>query len=128
MYDFPQSSPYPGGFNLGVAGLGSDTHKETSDFYEGVVTNLEPRWRIIICKNKIQWILQKRTAEPLHKGIWRGRSYVTTKEALIELCATRGLLSDPFARAKLDTLPELVSQYRKYKNNCAEAVGTPTRK
>ena len=73
MKDF-QSPPYPRGFNLCVAGLGSDTHKETSDFYEGVVTNLEPRWRIIICKNKIQWILQKRTAEPLHKGIWRGRS------------------------------------------------------
>ena len=105
MYDFPQSSPYPRGFNLGVAGLGSDTHKETSDFYDCVVTNLEPRWRIIICKNKIQWILQKRTAEPLHKGIWRGRSYVTTKECLIELCATRGLLSDPFARAKLHELP-----------------------
>ena len=92
MYDFPQSPPYPGGFNLGVAGLGSDTHKETSDFYRGIITKLAPRWRVIICKDQIQWILQKRTAEPLHKGIWRGRSYVTTKEGLIELCAMRGLL------------------------------------
>ena len=98
--------PYPRGFNLGVTGLGSDTRKETSDFYEGIVTNLEPRWRVIICKNKIQWILQKRTAEPLHKGIWRGQSYITTKECLIELRATRGLLTDPFARSVLEDLPE----------------------
>ena len=58
-----------------------------------------------------QWILQKRSAEPSHSGEWRGVSYLTDRDALIELSVKRGLLSDPFKRAVLEALPSTIREY-----------------
>ena len=81
------------------------SHKERDDCYAAVVLNLSTRWRIIVCKDSIQWILQKRSAEPSHSGEWRGNSYVPHRDALIELSVKRGLLSDPSQLAILEALP-----------------------
>ena len=105
--------PPPRGDKYSVPGLGNETRRETSDFYSGVIAVLTSRWRVVTCRNGIQWILQKRTAEPLHKGIWRGRSYHTNQNSLIEACASRELLFDRKARADLDALPSIISQYQK---------------
>ena len=112
MFELPQLPPPPRGVKYSVPGLGNKTRRETSDFYSRVITVLAPRWRVITCRNGIQWILQRRTAEPLHKGIWRGQSYHTTQNSLIEACAKLELLSDDRARAALDALPELISDWR----------------
>ena len=113
MFELPQLPPPPRGAKYSVPGLGNETRRETSDFYSRVITVLAPRWRVITCRNSIQWILQKRTAEPLHKGIWRGRSYHTTRNSLIEACAKLELLSDDRARAAVDALPSIISQHQK---------------
>ena len=105
-------APPPRGGKHSVPSPGNDTHRETSDFYKGVIAVLTSRWRVATCRNGIQWILQRRTAEPLHKGIWRGRSYHTTQNSLIEACAKLELLSDDRARAALGALPELISDWR----------------
>ena len=81
-------------------------HRERDDEYCEVIVQLAPRWRVIVCKDYLQWIIQKRTAEPLHRGEWRGQSYVTSRNSLIRLCASLGLLSGDNARATLDALPE----------------------
>ena len=81
-------------------------HRERDDEYREVIVQLAPRWRVIVCKDYLQWIIQKRTAEPLHRGEWRGQSYVTSRNSLIRLCASLGLLSGDNARATLDALPE----------------------
>ena len=105
--------PPPRGDKYSVPGLGNETRRETSDFYSGVIAVLTSRWRVVTCRDGIQWIVQKRTAEPLHKGIWRGRSYHTNQNSLIEACAKLELLSDDKARADLDALPSIISQYQK---------------
>ena len=105
--------PPPWGVKYSVPGLGNETRKETSDFYSGVIAVLTSRWRVINCKNGIQWILQKRTAEPWHDGIWRGQSYFTNRDALLEACASRELLSDEKACALLNALPDLINQNSK---------------
>ena len=69
-------------------------HRERDDEYREVIVQLAPRWRVIVCKDYLQWIIQKRTAEPLHRGEWRGQSYVTSRNSLIRLCASLELLSD----------------------------------
>ena len=69
MFDLPQLHPHPRGVKHRVPGLGNDTRRETSDFYSQVIAVLAPRWRVVTCRNGIQWILQKRTAEPLHEGV-----------------------------------------------------------
>ena len=86
---------------------------ETADAYDNVVVQLAPRWRVIICKDDLQWIIQKRSAEPLHRGRWRARSHVTCRAALIRLCASLELLSDASVRARLEALPEQFSGYSK---------------
>ena len=106
-------APPPRGVKHSVASPGNDTRRETSDFYSQVIAFLAPRWRVVTCRNDIQWILQKRTAEPMHEGIWRGQSYYTSRDALLEACASRELLSDPQAAAVLEALPEWARYYRK---------------
>jgi hypothetical protein len=81
------------------------SHRERDDNYKGVIVQLDPRWRIIECRDAIQWIIQKRSAEPSHSGEWRGVSYLVSRDALIELSVNRGLLSDPSKRAVLEALP-----------------------
>ena len=62
--------------NRGAAYAVITSHRETDDHYHDVVVQLAPRWRVIVCKDYMQWIIQKRTAEPLHRGVWRSQSYV----------------------------------------------------
>ena len=88
-------------------------HKERDDEYCEVIVQLAPRWRVIVCKDYLQWIIQKRSAEPLHRGEWRGQSYVTSRNSLIRLSASLGLLSDHTVRATLDALPDQFSELYK---------------
>ena len=89
------------------------SNRERDDGFSQVVVQLAPRWRVIVCKDYMQWIIQKRTAEPLHRGEWRGQSYVTSRNSLIRLCASLELLSDDTVRASLDALPEQFSGLHK---------------
>ncbi len=89
------------------------SNRERDDSFCQVVVQLAPRWRVIVCKDHLQWIIQKRSAEPLHLGEWRGHSYVTSRNSLIRLCASLELLSDHAVRATLDALPEQFSELYK---------------
>jgi len=95
--------------NGGAAYAVIPSHRESDDNYHNVIVQLAPRWRVIVCKDYLQWIIQKRTAEPLHRGEWRGQSYVTSRNSLIGLCASLELLSDDNARDRLEALPEQFS-------------------
>ena len=91
--------------------LVDDTHREISEFYTGVIAYLNPRWRVIICKDGRQFILQYRSSKHLNKGMWLGKSYPTTRDALRCVCSSRRLLSDPKATAVLEALPEQARDY-----------------
>ena len=93
--------------NRGAAYAVTPSLRELDDHYHDVVAQLAPRWRVIVCKDYIQWIIQKRTAEPLHRGVWRSQSYVPSRNSLIRLCASLELLSDDTVCATLYALPEL---------------------
>ena len=95
--------------NVGAACTARPSRKESDDNYHDVVAQLAPRWRVIVCKDYLQWIIQKRTAEPLHRGVWRSQSYVTCRNSLIRLCASLELLSEPLARTRLEALPKQFS-------------------
>ena len=84
---------------------------ESSDLYAKVIVQSSDRWRVILCSQGLQWIIQKK--ESSHAGPWRAEKYVTSRSALIRACGTLGLLSDPATEAVLSTLPEHVSQLAK---------------
>ena len=95
--------------NGGAAYAVIPSHRESDDNYLDVAAQLAPRWRVIVCKDHLQWIIQKRTAEPLHAGVWRGVSYVTSRSSLIRLYASLEFLSDHVVCATLYALPEQFS-------------------
>ena len=97
--------------NIGAGYLSTPSHRERDDTYHGEIVKLGSRWRVVICKHRIQWILQRRSKNPPHRGYWRGHSYFTSRDALLEACARRGLLSDAKARGVLEVLPEQAREF-----------------
>jgi excisionase family DNA binding protein len=79
---------------------------ESSDSYGDVVAVLIHKWRVIRCRDGIQWILQSRDSGTAAKGIWRGHSYCRTKEALLRVCTAHAGELDPTAVGLLVELPD----------------------
>ena len=91
----------------GVDVTAPPSHRERDDAYRNVVAQLAPRWRVIACRDGIQWILQRK--ESSHGGPWRGVSYHTNRDGLLRACgsletASRGALE------ALEALPDCASQ------------------
>ena len=60
---------------------------EESDAYPLVVVRLNVRWRVISCRDDIQWILQTRsgrTADGLPR--WKNRSFCRSRAGLVRCC------------------------------------------
>ena len=89
------------------------SHRERDDSYSKVIIQLGPRWRIIECRNALQWIIQHRATKPLNQGYWLGVSYITTRNKLIEVSKALNLLSDASMSAKLSKLPNHINQQPK---------------
>jgi hypothetical protein len=81
---------------------------ESNDAYPCII-KLNARWRVIVCRDGVQWIIQYRNrrsgAETLSSSDWRGRSYCTTKTALIRVCEAHCGEIEPAAAAVLAALP-----------------------
>ena len=108
-----KNTPPPSTILRWVADMAAPSHRERDDFYQGEIIELSARWRVVLCKNRLQWILQRRSKNSPHRGYWHDQSYFTRRDALIEACARRGLISDPKAMVVLDALPEGARDYRK---------------
>ena len=89
----------------------SYSRRERDDSYRSVIVWLAPRWRVIICKDAIQFILQKRSVAPPNTGTWAGKTYSTNRDGLMAPCLERGLLSEPSARQMLEALPSDIRDY-----------------
>jgi hypothetical protein len=81
------------------------SHKERDDNYFAVVAMLTPRWRVVLCKNGTQFILQRHFAETAHSGAWRANSFHASRDSLIKACVTLGLVSDIKIEQLLASLP-----------------------
>ena len=97
--------------NHGGAHASTPSHRERDETYRGVIVALSDRWRVIICKDEVQFILQKRSVAPPNTGTWAGKTYSTTRNGLIAACSDRGLLSEPSARQVMEALPSDVRDY-----------------
>lgn len=83
-------------------------HHETADHYLRVVAQLNEHWRVIVCKDGIQYILQKRDARRSGQPRWAGRSYHRDRKSLIRVSRALCGLIDPKAMAILEALPEWI--------------------
>jgi hypothetical protein len=88
------------------AASSSYSGRERDDGYGHVIAQINDQWRVIVCKDGIQWVLQRRDAERPHRGFWRGRRYHTSRKDLIAACVALAGLADGPALALLERLPE----------------------
>lgn len=66
--------------------------RESADDYHNVAIRLNDDWRIIVCRDGAQWVLQHRnSAKTIAKPDWRGVSYCRTRDALIRCVANKGV-------------------------------------
>ena len=107
----PRNTPPPSAPNTGVADTKTPSHRERDDDYAYVVVQLTPRYRVILCPQRLQWIVQQQ--ECSHAEPWRAKSYHTSRDSLLSACGKRGFLSDPNVEAVLHALPDHVSQLAK---------------
>ena len=92
----------------GVDVTAPPSHRERDDAYRNVVAQLAPRWRVIVCRDGIQWILQRKEAS--HGGPWRGVSYNTNRDGLLRACWSLEALPSNGLEA-LEVFPEFISEY-----------------
>jgi hypothetical protein len=84
---------------------------ETADNCSGTVLNRS--WRVIRCRDHLQWVLQHRgSPKKPRRNDWRGRSYCRTAEALRRCAREYVGTIDPAAAAILAALPELINRER----------------
>lgn len=101
-------TPPPSTPSMGVANTNTPSHRERDDNYADTVVQLTPRYRVILCPQGLQWIIQEQEAS--HEAPWRAQEYHATRESLLKACGKRGLLSDANAEAVLYALPDHVNQ------------------
>ena len=102
--------PLPLANNGGLAMSESQSHRERDDSYSKIIIQLAPRWRIIECRNALQWIIQHRSSKLFNRGHWLSVSYHTSRNKLIEVSTRLNLLSDASMKDVLAGLPETFSQ------------------
>lgn len=105
--------PLPLANNDGVDISECHSHRERDDSYSKVIIQPAPCWRIIECRNALQWIIQHRSAKLLNRGHWLGVSYLTSRNKLIEVSTGLNLLSDVSMKDVLAGLPETISKHNK---------------
>ena len=96
--------------NEGVSDNDDLTHRESHDTYRGKIVNCRDVWRVIICCDGLQFIVQRRSSRT-NTGVWAGKSYCTTREELINVCARLKLLSEANVEAILRALPANARDY-----------------
>ena len=87
------------------------SHRESDDNYSNVIVIFNSRWRLSLCRDGIQWILQQK--EISHGMPWRGVKYFRSKEALIGVCGSLNLLSDEYNRHIIEALPDNITDVAK---------------
>ena len=87
------------------------SHRERDEAYLGAIVQFSPRWRLVLCKDQMQWIIQKK--ESSRRGDWRGKLYLRCKDSVLKASGSLGLLSDPKVKAVLYSLPECARQTNK---------------
>ena len=82
---------------------------ETADDYVGLVVQLNPDWRVVECRDRMQWILQRPgSPKKARREDWRGRSYCRTSEALRRCAREHAGAVDPAAADILAALPDQI--------------------
>lgn len=93
-------------FAGGRSELAPYSHRERDDSYKDVAARLGDNLRVIVCPNRLQYILQRRYSDGLRGVTWRAFGYFVTRESLIRFCEGLEALSVDLPTARLSLLPQ----------------------
>lgn len=100
------SSPAPS-TNMRHAVQPAGSHRESASDYSRIVTMIGNNARVIVCRDGLQWILQKgKTSGPETR--WRSLAYCRTRKALLRCVATLNPGFDTSQNLVLANLPERI--------------------
>ena len=89
------------------------SRRESDAGYAGVLAWLNARWRVIVCRDGIQWILQRHKRPGSVSGAqWTGEKYHRTRERLIRSCHALAREISASALAILQALPAHITEVR----------------
>jgi hypothetical protein len=72
------------------------SHRESDNHYRAIVAHLNADWRVIECKDGMQWILQHRYGDQ-----WKGKSFCRSRDALIRIILEKGEAIGPVSPAAI---------------------------
>ena len=78
--------------------------REIDNHYIHLVAQLNPKHRVVRCKDNIQWIIQRRDGRNKHGQKWKNVKYCVLPETLLRLCLTQCGICDA---AALDIIKNL---------------------
>lgn len=91
----------------GISGLPNKLaqrqHHEIADDHGGIVVKLCGGWPVIVCKDRFQWILQRKDAQRAGRVRWTGVRDFRIRNALIDASRAVCAIFDP---ATLAALPD----------------------
>jgi hypothetical protein len=109
-FDVSADNPHPQIRPLDAPG--TVNRNESAEGYSHVVAVLNGKWRVIECRDGLQWILQSRDTLRAPNSVWRVRSYCRSKEALLRVSGAHAGAIDPNAAAILASLPETIATHQ----------------
>ena len=78
--------------------------REIDNHYIHLVAQLNPKHRVVRCKDNIQWIIQRRDGRNKHGQKWKNVKYCVLPETLQRMCRTQCGICDA---AALDIIKNL---------------------
>lgn len=83
-------------------------NRERSDIYSNTIFRINDRWRVIVCPEGIQWILQKRKGYLDGRPAWDGMSFCRSKAGMYRAIKEKVGAVSPDTEAQLAQLPDWV--------------------
>lgn len=91
-----------------VAAVSVAVWAENSDLYPHIVARLNDQWRVIVCRDGIQWILQAQSGHSAGLPRWRSRYFCRTREGLLRCVREHAGPIGRNALAVLSRLPKRI--------------------
>jgi len=83
----------------------STASREEADDYGNIVCRLNPHWRVIVCRDHLQWILQHQRGQKEGAPTWRSRSFCPSRIEIVRCVREHCGLVDAAALGVLYALP-----------------------
>ncbi|WP_155924251.1 hypothetical protein [Mesorhizobium sp. L2C066B000] len=99
---------YAGSPDQAVGPVDGPDNRERSDAYRHVAFHIDKTWRVIVCPDGIQWILQKRKGNLDGRPAWNAVRFCRTKSGLCGAIRDKVGGVSPEIEAQLAQLPDWV--------------------